>query len=144
MNYRHYVTAIAILLCFPALLVAMPDFGPDGLDGLDAGQILQLEQGRIAFTVSGSTDAKSELVEAAFVLDKPPAEVWELLYRTEDHYLFLKETTSSKALYKSRVKDLVEYQVRVLLVGTTFWLVHQFDWSSMYMHWDLAPDLITD
>jgi hypothetical protein len=136
----NYLTAFIFLMCSPALLAAMPDFGPNGLGGLDTGQIQQLEQGRIVFAVTGSAEAGSELVEAAFLLDKPPSEVWELLYRTEDHYLFLKETTSSKVIYKSRVKDLIEYRVRVFLVGTTFWLVHQFDWSSMYMYWDLASD----
>ncbi len=140
MNYRYYVAAFAFLICFPVLLVAMPEFGSDGLDGLDAGQIQHLEQGRIIFTVSESSGNKSKLIEAAFLLDKPPAEVWELLYRTEDHYLYLKETESSKALYKSMSRDLIEYRVRVFMVGTTFWLVHQYDWPALYMYWDLAPE----
>jgi hypothetical protein len=118
----------------------MPDFGPDGLDGLDAGQVQQLEQGQIIFTVAESSDARSELIEAAFLLDKPPAEVWKLLYRTEDHYLYLRETESSKALYKSMSRDLIEFRVRVFMVGTSFWLAHQYDWSALYMHWDLAPE----
>ena len=118
----------------------MPDFGPDGLDGLDAQLMQQLEQGRIVFTVSESSGDTARLIEAAFLLDKPPAEVWELLYRTEDHYLYLKETESSKALYKSLSRDLIECRVRVFMFGTSFWLTHQYDWSAFYMHWDLAPE----
>ena len=140
MNYRHYGAALAYLICFPVLLAAMPDFGPEGLAGLDAAQIEQLEQGRIVFTVSESSGTRSELIEATFLLDKPPVEVWELLYRTEDHYLYLKETESSKALSKSRTRDLIEYRVRVFFAGTRFWLVHQYDWDALYMYWDLAPD----
>jgi hypothetical protein len=140
MNYRHYLAAIAFLICFPALLLAMPDFGTDGMDGLETGQKQLLEQGRIVFTVSESSGNKSKLIEAAFLLDKPPEEVWKLLYRTEDHYFYLRETESSKALYKSKSRDLIEYRVKVLMLGTTFWLIHQYDWETLYMHWDLAPE----
>jgi hypothetical protein len=140
MNYRYYRAAFVFLLCFPAFLMAMPGFGPHGLDGLDAGQIQQLEQGRIIFTVSGSAGERSELIQAVFLLDSPPEAVWDLLYRTEDHYLYLRETESSKALYKSSARDLVEYKVRVVLVGATFWIVHHFDRPAMYMYWDLAPE----
>jgi hypothetical protein len=140
MNCRQYGVACALLIWFPVFLAAMPDFGPDGRGGLDAGQIQQLEQGRIVFTVSGVADRRSELIEAAFLLDKPPSEVWELLYRTEDQYLYLRETESSKVVYKSPARDLIEYRVRVFLVGTTFRLEHLYNWKALYMHWDLAPD----
>jgi hypothetical protein len=140
MNYRHYVATFAFLISSPVLLMAMPDFGVTGLKGLDAGKIKQLEQGHIVFTVSESSDDKSRFIEAAFLLDEQPAEVWELLYRTEDHYLYLSETESSRALQKSQTRDLIEYRVKVLMIGTTFRLIHQYDWKALYMHWDLDPD----
>ncbi len=133
MNYRQYGTVFTFLICFPVLLSAMPDFGPDGLDGLNIGQLQRLAQGQIIITVSASAGERSELIEAAFLLDRPPEEVWEFLYRTEDQYLYLRETESSKALYKSVARDLIEYKVRVFLVGTTFWLVHRFERQAMYI-----------
>jgi hypothetical protein len=139
MKIRQFGLVLALLLGCTGFLAAIPDFGPYGLDGLDTGQIQQLKQGRIVFIVSESIDARSELMEAVFLLDKPPPEVWKLLYRTEDQYLYLKETESSRALYKSLERDLIEYRVRVFLAGTSFWLEHQYDWQARYMHWSLAP-----
>lgn len=139
MKLGYYRLAFLCMLCVSGPVAAMPDYGPSGLDGLDQGQLRQLEQGRIVFTVSGQMEEMAEYVEAALLLDKPPLEVWNLLYRTEDHDLYLKETTSSRVISKSPNRDVIEYQVRILMVRASFRLVHTFNWQDLYMHWDLDP-----
>ena len=125
---------------------ALPEFGADGLKGLSEAQIQKLEEGQVVFTVgesvaSGKSAGKSSaFIEAAMIMEKPPAEAWQYLYRTEEQYLYMRETESCKVLYKSPEQILIEYRVRVLLAGTSFRLFHYFDADSFSMSWELDTD----
>ena len=112
---------------------AQPDFGADGLKGLSETQLRELKSGQIVITVgnlptSGQTsDKATAFIEAAMVMAKPPSEAWKYLYRTEDQYLYMRETESSTVLSRSLDQILIEYRVRVLLVETSFRLFHHYD-----------------
>ena len=125
---------------------ALPDYGEDGLRGLDETQVQKLKNGQIVFTVGESPDTtqasgKSHtFIEAVLIMDTLPGEAWKYLNRTEDQYLYMRETESCKVLYRSLDQILIEYRVKVLLAGTSFRLFHYFDSSAYSMSWQLDPD----
>lgn len=135
-----------LILFSTAHIYATPGFGTDGLKGLDAEQQKKLAEGQILFTVGepSTSDRASgkpfAFIEAAMVMDKPPAETWEYLSKAEDQHLYLRETESSTVLYLSPDQSLLEYRVKVLLIGTSFRLFHYFDRARFIMTWKLDPD----
>jgi hypothetical protein len=113
----------AVVLCLAALGSAaavqgqerMPDFGPDGLAGLSAKQRTELARGGIVLPEGAvKTTRGSSLVEAAFIIDRPPGEVWCLLSKTEFQTHYVPEVKSARIVWEAGEESCLELTVRVI------------------------------
>jgi hypothetical protein len=143
---RSVFFLFVFLVCVPQYLnAAMPDLGPDGMAGLSEEQKQEIALGKPVFTLTGtSPDEQSGLIEAAIVFDRSPEETWNLFYRTEDQYKYLKELEMSRVINKSQLQDKIEFRVRALFITQTFRVIHHFDKPDYYFYWGLDPDFKND
>lgn len=137
---------VVFLACVPHCLNAsMPDFGPDGMAGLSEAQKLEIARGKPVFTLTGtSPDEQSGLIEAAIVFEQTSEKTWNLFYRTEDQYKYLKELEMSRVITKGQLEDKIEFRVRALFITQTFRVIHHFDKPDYYFYWGLDPDFRND
>lgn len=136
-----------IVICFSASMgmAATPDFGPDGLKGLNEAQKQKLAQGQIVFTFTDSTSqAHAGLIEAAVVFDKSPEETWYFLTRVEDQYKYLKEVEISRAMTKTDPVNLVLFKVTAAMLSVDYRVSYQYDQANKYFHWGLDPGFQND
>jgi len=138
------------VLCFLIALsspcfAAVPDFGPDGLKGLEASQQQKLAKGEIVFTFTDSaTQAHSGLIEAAVIFNQTPEQTWNLLYRTEDQAKYLKELEEAKVIAKSPVRDTIEFRVKAAFMTFLYRVNHTFDRPGLHFWWALDPSFKND
>ncbi|HQP31256.1 MAG TPA: SRPBCC family protein [Deltaproteobacteria bacterium] len=139
-----------LLLCLLGLMsspcpAAVPDFGQDGLKGLDASQVKKLANGEIVFTFTDSaTQAHSGLIEAAVVFNQTPEQTWNLLSRTEDQAKYLKELEEARKIAKSPLQDTIEFKVKAAFLTFVYRVNHNFDRSGMNFWWALDPTFKND
>jgi hypothetical protein len=139
-----------LLLCLLFMVsswcfAAVPDFGPDGLKGLDASQQQKLAKGKIVFTFTDSaTQAHSGLIEAAVVFNQTPGKTWDLLYHTEDQEKYLKELEEAKVIAKSPVRDTIEFRVKAAFLTFLYRVNHNFDQAGLNFWWGLDPTFKND
>jgi len=139
-----------LLLCLLGLMsspcpAAVPDFGQDGLKGLDASQVKKLANGEIVFTFTDSaTQAHSGLIEAAVVFNQTPEQTWHLLSRTEDQAKYLKELEEARKIAKSPLQDTIEFKVKAAFLTFLYRVNHNFDRSGMNFWWALDPTFKND
>lgn len=152
MRNRVVLTSVQMMvyLCLIGLsaspcLGAAPDFGSDGLKGLDKTQRENLSQGRIIFTVTDSTtQLHSGLIEAVVVFQKTPEETWNLLYHTEDQAKYLKELEYARVIAKSPLQDTIEFKVKAAFLTFVYRVNHSFDKPNLYFFWGLDPGFKND
>jgi uncharacterized protein YndB with AHSA1/START domain len=143
----------AVILCFAALGSAavvrgqesMPDFGPDGLAGLSAKQRTELARGGIVLPEGAvKTTRGSSLIEAAFIIDRPPGEVWRLLSRTELQTSYVPEVRSARIVWEAGEQNGLELTVRVMGRTVVYRTIQDFDRPRLYFHWVLDPEFRSD
>jgi hypothetical protein len=121
------------------------DFGPGGTKGLSTEQEEDLAEGKIVFsTTDTKREGKNTLVEAALVFDKPPAYVWELLYRTEDQINFLEEVEELEIIKKEELEDNLEFKLEILFLTFVYRVIHHFDEDAYHIYWGLDPSFEND
>jgi len=146
MATKKTLAIVCLLVSLSSLsLAAVPDFGPDGLKGLDAHQQQKLARGEIVFAFTDSaTQAHSGLIEAAVVFNQSPEQTWNLLYRTEDQEKYLKELEEAKVIAKSPFKDTIEFKVKAAFLTFLYRVNHNFDRAGMNFWWALDPTFKND
>jgi len=146
MEMKKTVLVLCLLgLISSRCLAAVPDFGPDGLKGLEASQLQKLAQGEIVFTITDSvTQAHSGLIEAAVVFNQSPEQTWNLLSRTEDQAKYLKELEEARKIAKSPTRDTIEFKVRAAFLTFLYRVNHNFDRAGMNFWWALDPTFNND
>jgi hypothetical protein len=143
---RKTIAAIGIFCLVSRLcLAAAPDFGPDGLKGLNTSQVQKLAKGEIVFTFTDSTtQAHSGLIEAAVIFNQTPEKTWNLLYRTEDQAKYLKELEEAKVIAKSPLQDTIEFRVKAAFLTFIYRVNHTFDKQGLNFFWGLDPSFKND
>ncbi|MEN6474031.1 MAG: hypothetical protein ABFD81_08460 [Syntrophaceae bacterium] len=146
MAIKKIVPVLCFLVALSGLcLAAVPDFGPDGLKGLETSQQQKLAQGEIVFTFTNSaTQAHSGLIEAAVVFNQTPEQTWNLLYHTEDQAKYLKELEEAKIIAKNPLKDTIEFRVKAAFLTFVYRVNHNFDHAGMNFWWALDPTFKND
>lgn len=143
------LTAIILILLTTNYAQAIPDFGNDGQKGLSEGQMKELLEGKIIVSTSDTvidetTKAKSSLITAAMILNKPPEETFNLLYHTEDQIKFLEEIKDLKIIRKGETQDDIEFKLRAAIFTLVYRVIHNFDRKNLYMYWSLDKDFKND
>jgi len=127
----------------------VPNFGNDGLQGLTDAQIKDIQAGKIVVSTSDSvldekTQAKSSLITAAMIFDKPPEVVYDLLYRSEDQIKFLKEIKEVKVINKTETQNNIEFTTKAAVFTFVYRVIHNFDKNNLYMYWNIDRSFKND
>jgi hypothetical protein len=139
----------AAVFCLAALGLAaggraqerIPDFGPDGLAGLNNKQRAELARGEIAMPEGAvRTTRGSSLIEAALVFDQQPEEVWRLLSKTELQTRYVPEVKSAGIVWEAGEENCLELTVRVMGRTIVYRTIQDFDRPDLYFHWVLDPE----
>lgn len=132
------LTLILILLKVIPILAQNHEFGKDGLKGLTAEQLENLEKGKVVFSATGSQKGKTSLIKATIVFNKTPQESWDLLSKTEDQVKYLDECIDVR---KSPVRDGKEvHTIKVSFLTFQYGVLFEFQPEDLYFHWKLDPD----
>ncbi len=119
----------------------MPDFGHDGLKGLDNAQKVILSSGESVLTKTISrSGVKRALIEVAVVFNQPIDEVWKLLSNTENQIKYIEELKDLKIIKKAPVEDNIEFMLEFFYIDITYRVIHKFDHANYYYHWGLDPN----
>lgn len=138
------IIVIVSLLC-GTVLIALPEFGIDGLAGLTAEQKKQLEAGKIVFATVGSvTTSESELIYAAIVFNQPLEETWRLISRTEDQIKYLSDIDELKIINKGGASDNIQFTVSAGPFSKTYRVIHRFSPGKKGFEWGLDPSFSND
>ncbi len=140
------ITIIVIfsLLC-GTILIALPEFGSDGLAGLSTEQKKQLEAGKIVFATVGSVStSESELIYAAIVFNQPIEETWRLISRTEDQIKYLSDIDELKIIHKGGASDKIQFTVSAGPFSKTYRVIHRFSPEKKGFEWGLDPSFNND
>jgi len=136
------LTLIVILLKVIPLLAQNHEFGKDGLNGLTAEQLEDLEKGKVVFYATGYQIEKASLIKAAIVFNKTPQESWDLLSKTEDQVKYLDECVDVR---KSPGRDGKEvHTIKALFLTFQYGVLFEFQPEDLYFHWRLDPDYNND
>jgi len=97
MKYKILTAIFFILLMVNYGETAVPYYGDDKLQGLSENQIKDLSKGEIIFYTSDSVrdeaiQAKRSIITAVMVLNKPPEEIYNILFHTEDQIKYLEKS----------------------------------------------------
>lgn len=138
------IIILLLFLCVP-VLIALPEFNSDGLNGLSAAQKQELAAGKIVFATVGSISASdSELIYAAIVFDRPIEETWRLISRTEDQIKYLSSIDNLKIIRKGGPTDNIEFSVSAGPFTKTYRVIHRFSPEKMGFEWGLDPTFDND
>ncbi|PKL74108.1 MAG: hypothetical protein CVV27_22185 [Candidatus Melainabacteria bacterium HGW-Melainabacteria-1] len=142
---KHIAIIIALILLCAGVLIALPEFGAEGLNGLSADQKKQLEAGKTVFSTVGSVaKSDSELIYAAIVFNKPIEETWRLISKTEDQIRYLSDIDDLKIIRKSGATDNIEFTVSAGPFSKTYRVIHRFSPDKMGFEWGLDPSFDND
>jgi hypothetical protein len=149
MKFKIFTALFFIILMVHYGEAAVPYFGDDGLKGLSESQIKDLSEGKIIFNTTDSvqnesTEAKSSLITAVMLLDKPPEEIYNILYHTEDQIKYLEEIKEIKIIRKNETQDNIEFKLKILMISLEYRVIHNFDKKNLYIHWALDNNFNND
>ncbi len=123
----------------------MPDFGPDGLAGLNLEQRQKLFGGAIILPESITRTANGKtMIQAALFFERPPQDVWQLLVRTEDQIKYLDHVEKIEIIRKSPTEDTLEFTTKIMMKTLLFRICHEFDDKSLFIRWTLDPTFKND
>ena len=92
------------------LAAAEPNFGADGLNGINAEQKKMLTEGKIVFSTQDKSKENS-LIEAVIVFNQPIESTWSLLTKVDAQDKYLSEIKKIKLASKDPVK--VEFGLKI-------------------------------
>jgi hypothetical protein len=115
---------------------AEPDFGADGLNGINAEQKKILAEGKIVFSTQDKSKENS-LIEAVIVFNQPIESTWSLLTKVDAQDKYLSEIKKIKLASKDPVK--VEFGLKILFLSIWYQCLYQFDKPNYYFDWRLDP-----
>jgi len=138
------IIIILLFMCVTAI-VALPEFGNEGLSGLSAVQKQQLGEGKIVFATVGSVaKSESELIYAAIVFNQPVEETWRLISRTEDQNRYLSDIDDLKIIRKGGPSDNIQFTVSAGPFSKTYRVIHRFSPEKKGFEWGLDPSFDND
>ncbi len=142
---KHIAIIFALILLCAGVLIALPEFGTGGLNGLSADQKKQLEAGKTVFATVGSVaKSDSELIYAAIVFNQPIEETWRLISKTEDQIRYLSDIDNLKIINKGGTSDNIEFTVSAGPFSKTYRVIHRFSPDKMGFEWGLDPSFDND
>lgn len=149
MKYKIFAVITFVFLMVSYGQAAVHNFGDDGLKGLSESQIKDLSEGKIIFSTSDSVnneskEAKSSIITATLLLDKPPEEIYNILYHTEDQIKYLEEIKEIKIIRKNEVQDNIEFKLKILMISLVYRVIHNFDKKNLYIHWTMDKNFNND
>lgn len=149
MKFKVFITMFFVFLMINYAGAAVPDFGNDGLKGISESQMKEITDGKIVVntsddTIDETTQAKSSLITAVFIFNKPPEEVFNLLYRSEDQIKFLAELKDVKVISKSDTQNDIEFKTRAAVFTFVYRVIHHFDRNNLYMYWAMDKSFKND
>ncbi len=123
----------------------LPDFGPDGLAGLTAGQVGELAAGGIVFPPGlVKSAAGTTFIEASLVFGRAPDEVWPLLAEPAVQDRYLSEVKSLKLIWKRDSRQCLEFTVRVMGRTVVYRSVLDFFPADRHFRGCLDPDFASE
>ncbi|MGD0279850.1 MAG: hypothetical protein ABSC11_11150 [Smithella sp.] len=149
MKFKVFITMFFVFLMINYAVAAVPDFGNDGLKGLSESQMKEITDGKIVVntsddTIDETTQAKSSLITAVLIFNKPPEEVFNLLYRSEDQIKFLEELKDVKVISKTDTQNDIEFKTRAAVFTFIYRVIHHFDRNNLYMYWAMDKSFKND
>ncbi len=118
------------------LAAAEPNFGADGLNGINAEQKKMLTEGKIVFSTQDKSKENS-LIEAVIVFNQPIESTWSLLTKVDAQDKYLSEIKKIKLASKDPVK--VEFGLKILFLSVWYQCQYQFNKPNYYFDWRLDP-----
>ncbi len=119
----------------------MPDFGPNGLKGLDETQKATLSAGESVLTKTIShSGGQRALIEIAVVFNQPIEGVWTLLSNPENQIHFLEDMKDLKIIKKTSTEDNVECLLKFFFLDVIYRVIRKVDHANYYIHWWLDPN----
>ena len=136
MKCKVLIAMFFVFLMVSYVQAAVPNFGNDGLQGLTESQIKEITDGKIIVTTSEPTEdevtkARNSLITAVMIFEKPPEQVYELLYRSEDQIKFLPEIKDVKVINKSETQNNIEFKTRAAVFTFVYRVIHNFDKNNL-------------
>ena len=118
------------------LAAAEPNFGADGLNGINAEQKKMLTEGKIVFSTQDKSKENS-LIEAVIVFNQSIESTWSLLTKVDAQDKYLSEIKKIKLASKDPVK--VEFGLKILFLSVWYQCQYQFNKPNYYFDWRLDP-----
>ena len=149
MKFKVFITMFFVFLMINYAVAAVPDFGNDGLKGISESQMKEITDGKIIVntsddTIDETTQAKSSLITAVLIFNKPPEEVFNLLYRSEDQIKFLEELKDVKVISRTDTQNDIEFKTRAAVFTFVYRVIHHFDKNNLYMYWAMDKSFKND
>lgn len=149
MKLKVLVTMLCVFLMVAYAQATVPDFGNDGLKGLTEKQIKDITDNKIVVTTSEptvdeTTGARTSLITAVMIFNKPPEQVFDTLYRSEDQIKFLPEIKDVKVINKTEKDNNIEFKTRAAVFTFVYRVIHKFDKNNLYMDWAMDKSFKND
>ncbi len=118
----------------------MPDFGPNGLKGLDDAQKASLSAGESVLTKNLSREGlKNALIVIAYTFDQPIEEVWKFQSNPTNKILYVDEIKDVKEIKRTPTDGIIEFLLKFIFIDVRYRLIYKFDQANYYIHWEIDP-----
>jgi ribosome-associated toxin RatA of RatAB toxin-antitoxin module len=149
MKFKVIITMLCVFLMVGFAQATVHDFGNDGLKGLTDKQIKEITDNKVVVTTSEptvdeTTGARTSLITAVMIFNKPPEQVFDLLYRSEDQIKFLPEIKDVKVISKTEKDNNIEFKTRAAVFTFVYRVIHKFDKNNLYMDWVMDKNFKND
>lgn len=116
----------------------VPDFGADGLLGLDESQKRDLLEGKVVILKHQKTGQSSQtIIQAALLFDLEAEKVWGILSATERQAEYLDDIISVELLEKKPEYNRMQFVVTFLGKKVCYTVIHHFVPEQKYFWWEL-------
>lgn len=123
----------------------LPDFGPDGLDGLsrEEKELLLAEEIVVPREPTILTNGKT-IIAAAIIFNQPVEKVWKILSQPEKQADYLKEVKKSRLIKEEKEEKWVYFEVNFYGFSIHYTVRHYLypQWKSIA--WQLDPEAEND
>ncbi len=122
-----------------------PDFGPDGLRGLNREQREKLLSGEVLVFSSHEEGLGGQtVISAALIFEVPPARAWSVLSATERQKDYVEEIEDLRLVEQGVDYNRMFFLVKIMGRKVRYTVIHRFVPEKFYFWWELDRSLPHD
>lgn len=124
---------------------AGPDFGPDGLKGLNGEQRKKLLSGEVlVFSSHEERPGGQTVISAALIFEVPMTGAWSVLSATERQKDYVEEIEDLRLVEQGADYNRIFFLVKIMGRKVRYTVIHRFVPEKFYFWWELDRSLPHD